>query len=88
MERMGFERAMREMNAEEIDRDRDAGGVRRLLRIELPFTEPHVGLSVIDPSTHHQYILRVPPDMQTCHQAAAWVAGFDNPDDYQLLVET
>lgn len=47
---------------------------------------------------HHEHVLRssvntigrlrAPPTMASCHQAAAWVAGFDNPDDYRPLVET
>jgi len=64
------------------------GGIRRLLRIDLPGDEPFVGLVVFDPSTARQYVLRVPPDMTSCRQAAAWVAGFDNPDDYRPVVET
>jgi hypothetical protein len=34
------------------------------------------------------YALRVPPTMRSCRQAAAWMAGFDDPDDYRPLVET
>jgi hypothetical protein len=30
----------------------------------------------------------VPPAMRTCHQAAAWIAGFDNPNDYRPILET
>jgi hypothetical protein len=30
----------------------------------------------------------VPPNMRTCHQAAAWIAGFDNPKDYRLVAES
>jgi len=45
-------------------------------------------LAVQCPSTDRRYVLRVPPTMQSCHQAAAWIAGFDNPDDYKLLKET
>jgi hypothetical protein len=40
------------------------------------------------PSTGRQYIIRVPPTTPTCRHAAAWIAGFDNPDDYQPLIET
>ncbi|HLU11381.1 MAG TPA: hypothetical protein VK003_17030 [Oceanobacillus sp.] len=88
LERMGLEHFMREAQPEVVDTDRDAGGERKLLRIELQGEEPLVCLSVIDPSTGRQYMLRVPPEMTTCHQAAAWIAGFDNPDDYKPLVET
>ena len=40
------------------------------------------------PATGRRYVLRVPPQTRTCRQAAAWIAGFDNPDDYQPLAET
>jgi len=40
------------------------------------------------PSTGRQSVLRVPPDMETCQQAAAWVAGFDDPKNYRPQVET
>jgi hypothetical protein len=79
---------MREAQPAVLDTDHDVGGARQLLRIELQDDEPLVCLSVIDPSTAHQYILRVPPTMTTCRQAAAWIAGFDNPADYHPLMET
>jgi len=50
--------------------------------------EPLVCLSLVCPSTGHQYLLRVPPTMQTCHQAAAWIAGFDQPDAYHPIAES
>ena len=40
------------------------------------------------PSTGRQYILRVPPTTRTCRQAAAWIAGFDNPNSYNPIRET
>jgi hypothetical protein len=88
MERFGLDRFMRDAKAQMLDQDRDAGGPRRLLRIELPDDEPLVCVSVICPSTQRQYMLRVPPTMQTCRQAVAWTAGFDDPDDYRPAVET
>jgi hypothetical protein len=88
MERFGLDRFMREAGAQVLDQDRDRGGPRRLLRIELPGDEPLLCVSVICPSTHRQFMLRVPPTMKTCREAVAWTAGFDNPDDYQPSVET
>ncbi|MEO0561779.1 MAG: DUF6745 domain-containing protein [Chloroflexota bacterium] len=73
----------------EIDHDTDAGGPRRLLRV--PMQQPEediVLLNVHDPSTERAYFLRVPPDISTCDEAAAWVAGFDDPNDYHPLIET
>jgi hypothetical protein len=88
LERMGYERFMAEAQATTLDRDRDAGGSRRLLHIPLEDDEPLVCLAVLDPSTGRQYLIRVPPGMQTCHQAAAWIAGFENPEEYHPIAET
>jgi hypothetical protein len=94
LDRMGYEAFFREAKAAELDRDVDPGGMRRLLRVEFQDRnqwqrdEPVVCLSVLCPSTARHYIIRVPPSMQTCHQAAAWVAGFDDPDQYHPVQET
>ncbi|MHB8625227.1 MAG: leucine-rich repeat domain-containing protein [Aggregatilineales bacterium] len=88
LERMGYEKFMQEANAEVLDLDRDPGGQRRLLRVPMERDEPVVCLEVADPSTNRGYLLRVPPTILTCQQAAAWIAGFDNPDDYNPLIET
>jgi hypothetical protein len=88
LERMGYERFLGDVKARQLDCDTDPGGERRLLRVEIPNDEPLVCLAVFCPSTARQYLLRVPPTMQSCHQAAAWIAGFDNPDDYKPVKET
>ena len=75
--------------AEVLDADRDPGGPRRLVRVAMgKDDEPLVCVSVVCPSTGRQYVIRVPPTTTSCHQAAAWIAGFDNPNDYHPLVET
>jgi hypothetical protein len=79
---------MKETQAEVLDNDMDPGGPRELLRVELPGDEPLVTLSCFCPSTGRQYFLRVPPDIGSCRQAGAWIAGFDDPDEYQPLQET
>jgi hypothetical protein len=88
LERVGFEWFFEHANAEVLDQDRDPGGERRLVRIALPGDEALVCLSVSCPSTGRRYALRVPPQMKSCHQAAAWTAGFTNPADYRPLIET
>jgi hypothetical protein len=88
IERVGFEKFIREVKAEVIDTDRDRGGERRLLRVTLADDEPVVIVSIHCPSTGRQYLVRVPPGTSTCHQAVAWTAGFDNPDDYAPVAET
>ncbi len=98
LERMGMDRFVAEGKPAVLDSDSDRGGPRVLLRI-VPDYQNHameqetkeaeeVFLQVRDPSTGRGYILRVPPTMTTCHQAAAWIAGFENPDDYHPDVET
>jgi hypothetical protein len=88
IERVGYDRLFEESRPAVLDADRDPGGERILRRITLPRDEPLTCLSVRCPSTGRPYTLRVPPEVLTCRQAAAWLAGFDDPDDYQPLVET
>jgi len=88
IERIGFERFLQESHARVLHEDTDPGGPRQLLQVELQGDEPLVCVSVRCPSTGRHYLIRVPPNMQTCHQAVAWTAGFDNPDDYIPVVET
>lgn len=88
LERMGHEKFLSHANVQVIHADRDAGGERRLLRVPMRWDEDLVCLAVYCPSTGRQYMLRVPPTMRSCHQAAAWLAGYDNPADYRPLIET
>ena len=88
IERYGFARLLQDARAEVLDSDQDPGGPRRLLRIALEGDEDLVALSCYCPSTRRHYVIRVPPQTPTCRHAAAWIAGFDDPDDYRPLVET
>ncbi len=88
LDRFGVARFMKESAAEVLDQDADPGGPRQLLRVELKDDEPLVTLACRCPSTGRQYFLRVPPTVTTCHQAAAWIAGFDDPADYHPVLET
>ena len=88
IERMGYVRFAKEAEAEVLDEDKDAGGARQLLFIDLRQDEPLVGLWCRCPSTGRQYFLRVPPKMKRCHDAAAWIAGFDDPKLYRPQIET
>ncbi len=87
LERMGYEKFLTEVNAKVLDTDQDAGGTRKLLRVPFQNDEDFVAVWVICPSTKRNYVLRVPPATKTCHQAAAWLAGFDNPNDYAPRLE-
>ena len=88
VERMGYDAFMAQARPDVLDADRDPGGERRLLRVSLGGDEPLVCLAVQCPSTGRRYMLRVPPGTRTCHQAAAWIAGCDNPDDYHPVAES
>lgn len=88
IERMGYENFIEQASPTIVDCDADAGGERRLLNVRLLNDEPLVCLAVLCPSTARRYLIRVPPSMRTCHQAAAWIAGFDNPDEYKPVAET
>jgi hypothetical protein len=88
LERMGYEAFIEQAQAQVLDRDFDPGGERRLLRVPMGQDEPLVCVAVQCPSTARRYIIRVPPTMRTCRQAGAWIAGYDNPDEYDPIAET
>jgi hypothetical protein len=88
LDRYGYGRFVQDAAAEIVDADRDPGGNRQLLRVRLEGDEDLVAMSCFCPSTGRQYIIRVPPNTSSCNQAAAWIAGFDDPDDYKPLLET
>lgn len=88
MDRYGYGRFLKDAGAQVLDRDRDPGGERQLLRLVLQGDEDLVAMSCFCPSTGRQYMLRVPPQTATCRAAAAWIAGFDDPDDYRPVQET
>lgn len=87
LERVGWERFTREARPKVVDQDTDPGGQRRLLRFAFDDEDLAV-LSMLCPSTGRRYFIRVPPQMRTCHQAAAWMAGFDEPSEYVPILET
>ncbi len=88
LDRYGYSRFMQDAKAAILDRDTEPGGPRQLLKVVMQDDEDLVALSCFCPSTGRQYMIRVPPQTRTCHQAAAWIAGFDNPDDYHPVLET
>jgi hypothetical protein len=88
IERMGFEKFFDEANGHKLDKDTDPGGARELIRIDLENDEDIVCLSCFCPSTKRHYLLRVPPTILTCHEAAAWMAGFNDASKYQPVIET
>jgi hypothetical protein len=88
IDRYGYGNFLTDADADVLNEDTDPGGPRQLLRLQLQDDEDLVALSCFCPSTQKQYIIRVPPTTTTCHQAAAWIAGFDNEMDYRPVMET
>lgn len=88
LERVGYDQFFAEADAAIVDHDTDPGGERRLLQVPMEGDEDLVCLEVNCPSTARKYLIRVPPKLITCRDAAAWIAGFDHADDYQPLIET
>lgn len=87
IERLGYETLLQQVGGLVRDRDQDAGGERQLVYIPFEDDEPLMVLKVTCPSTGHIHVLRVPPHIRNCHQAAAWIAGYTNPDDYHPIIE-
>lgn len=78
LKRFGYESFVREAAMDTIHQD----GENSLLR-----TGDIVFAYVKDSSTPRRYLLRVPPNMRTVHDAIAWTFGM-KPSEYQPLVET
>ena len=95
---MGYQRFFEEAKPDILDQDTDAGGPRQLLCLKFNRNQPNdyryqedeplVCVSYKCPSTGRQYVVRVPPNITKCKQAVAWIAGFDNPNDYHPMYET
>ncbi len=94
LERAGLDRVLTRANRVLIDSDRDPGGERQLVEVSLPTWRgqgrPELTrfLACRCPSTGRHYLLRVPPTVTSCHAAAAWLAGFDDPARYRPVKET
>lgn len=88
IERLGMEKLFQAAAPALVDSDTDAGGPRELVRVAIAGDEDIVMLKVRCPSTGRHFFLRVPPNMTSCRTAAAWIAGFHDPSDYNPLVET
>jgi hypothetical protein len=89
IERLGLPRFIALLRPTVLDEDTDSGGPRQLLTFRIRGErEPYVVLSCRCPSTDRTYLLRVAPTIRTCHAAAAWMAGFDDPGAYRPVLET
>jgi hypothetical protein len=88
MERFGHARYIRESGARQINRD-DWG---TLWRTGVPDDEPLVMVALVNSTpepdgSFHEYMIRVPPDVQTAHQAVAWTFGLE-AHEYVPLAQT
>lgn len=86
LERAGIDQVLRAVGATTLDADRDAGGERRLLEVRTAPVARYLDCRC--PSTGRRYLLGVPRQVTSCHAAAAWMAGFDDPRGYAPLKET
>ncbi len=93
LEKVGVAWALKKAHAKTVHSDVDRSGKPRFL-VETKFTYPESHkvnyrfLRCRCPSTDREFLLAVPASVTTCHEAAAWLAGFDNPDEYQPIMET
>ncbi|MBI3929765.1 MAG: hypothetical protein HY319_29765 [Armatimonadetes bacterium] len=85
-ELLGVDRLLEQLPPRVMDQDRDAGGRRRLLRVEAHHQPPLQFVEVHCPSTRKRHRLRVPPDIRSCRHAVAWTFGFET-DLYLPLYE-
>ncbi|WP_439674409.1 DUF6745 domain-containing protein [Embleya sp. MST-111070] len=88
LEIYGYDRYLREVGAQPLDRDET--GV--LWEIDLDDDEPIVMVEVLNSTPEpdgsvRTYWLRVPPDTETAREGVAWTFGL-GPDDYRPLRET
>ena len=88
LDRMGLERFFSDAGAEPLQRD-ECGD---LYRVDMADDEPLVFVRVLNSTpepdgTRNQYILRVPPSMNTARNAVAWTFGLAG-DNYAPEVET
>jgi len=88
LERVGWEAFLDHVLKIVHDLDRDPGGERKLLGFSFANEEQVRVLSVCCPSTGRRYCIRVPPWIRSCREAAAWIAGFDNAEEYEPVLET
>jgi hypothetical protein len=88
IERFGQERFLRETGAELVAEDAHGKLWRSELADERPYTLLEVKNGTLESDgTRRLYFLRVPPEMRTPRQAAAWTYGL-SPAQYEVAVRT
>jgi len=89
IERYGLEKYFKDSKADKIHTD-DFG---TLYKIEQKDDEPIMMVKVVNSTPeadghYKDYLIRVPPEMTTAHQAVAWTFGYDKAENYKPAIET
>lgn len=88
IERYGQERYLLDSGAQVVHEDRYGTLYRAPLRDDEPLTMVKVANATPEPDgTRKDYFIRVPPTMQTAHEAVAWTFEM-RPKDYHPKLET
>jgi hypothetical protein len=82
LNKMGYERLLKKAEHEVIDSDTDGSQLLAITVVPDRHTPAGIDrtmqlLRVVCPSTGATYVLRVPPDMQSCQQARHWTLGLN-----------
>jgi hypothetical protein len=82
LNKMGYKRLLEKVEHEVINTDDDGSQLLAITVIPDRHTPPGIDrtmrlLRVVCPSTHASYVLRVPPEVQSCQQARHWTLGLD-----------
>ena len=88
--RYGIDRLLHDLKHKIVDEDFDPGGMRRLILFKRAgrLNRDLCFLDCCCPSTGCPYLLEVPPETRSCHEAAAWMAGIVDPAKYKPVLET
>ena len=88
LERYGEARYIEDSNVEVIHEDEHGTLYRHSFSSDEPLVMVRVTNSTPEPDgSHKHYWLRVPPTMQTAHQAVAWTFEM-TPEQYQPMFES
>lgn len=87
MKNVGYNKIKKNLNVVVIHTDKDKmGKPRELFKVQIN-NDTDCYVKVTDSSTDREYLLSVPIDMKTCHQAVAWT--FDlREEEYDPIIET
>lgn len=90
IDQFGADRLMEDSKAKVLDIDSEWGTLYQLTMAEdEPLTMVKVINSTPEPDgSYRDFFIRVPPTVRTAHEACSWTFGYDNPEDYNPLVQT